>query len=118
MAVKLGNIAANSATIRVPAGDEEATVEYYPGRISDEMFLTLLSFQQELRVDSPTKFMDDFNFALVAILKGWDLVEDDGETVIPITLDKIKKIYFPFKMLVIGSVIRDINPESMVPGAK
>jgi len=116
MPVKLSNIAANSAVLKVPVGEsEEVTVEYYPGRISDEMFLTILFFQQELRVDSPRKFMDDFNAALVEIIKAWDLVEDDGSTIIPVTLDNVKKVYFPFKTLVISSIIREISPEAMVP---
>lgn len=107
MGVKLSNIAANSAVVKVPAGDEEVTVEYYPGRITDDMFLMVTTLQ-----DQGAELTNEVNSTLATLVKSWDLVEDDGVTPIPLTEDGLRRVYFPFKMRILNAVMSDISPEA------
>lgn len=114
MTVKLSDIASNHSTVKVAVGDEYVTINYYPGRITDEVFQTLVGFDH-LTAESAKSTLHDLNSTLVHLVESWDVVENDGETVIPLTLKRLASVYLPFKMQVLASIMADIRPEAVAP---
>jgi hypothetical protein len=115
MPVTLSRIAANTATVSIDfGGGDVLNVEYYPLRITTEMFAQMQGFAEANEATIMRKF-EEICQMLVTIVKSWDLLEDDGETQIPLTTERVKQISPVISMQIINAIGGDINPETIAP---
>lgn len=126
MPVSVGQIASNTAEVKVPVGDDFVTVKYAPGQITEETFQQLSSLSKlqnvsEDNISDISSIFQSLNEMLVDLIKSWDLTEEDGTTV-PLTVERLSgkvqgvpKIPLVFRLQVAGALIGDIRPEAMTP---
>lgn len=126
MPVSVGQIAANTAEVKVPAGEDFVTIKYAPGQITEETFQQLLSLSRlqnvsEDNIGDISSIFQSLNQMLVDLIKSWDLTEEDG-TGVPLTVERLSgkvagvvKIPLVFRLQVAGALIGDIRPEVMTP---
>ena len=128
MPVSVGQIAANTSEIKIPAGDDFVTIKYAPGRITEETFQQLLSLSKlqnvsEDNISDISSIFESLNQMLVDLIKYWDLTEEeDGKTVVPLTVERlsgkvpgVQKIPLVFRLQIARALIGDIRPEAMTP---
>lgn len=128
MPVSVGQIAANTAEVKVPVGDDFVTVKYAPGQITEETFQQLSSLSKlqnvsEDNISDISSIFESLNQMLVDLIKSWDLTEEeDGKTVVPLTVERlsgkvagVQKIPLVFRLQIAGALIGDIRPEAMTP---
>ena|SRR5260370_31392543 len=103
MPVTFNQIAANTATITVQiANVGPVTIQYYPNKLTDAYI-----------ADINTGNIDD-NHLLIALIKSWDIYEDDELTVM-FPIERISEFGYAFKMQVSQAIARDIRPEAIAP---
>lgn len=112
MPVTLAEIAANTSTVTVSFGDKSLSVEYHPLLITDEMLANLTGFAQLTEATALAKIRELAGI-LVDLIESWDLLENDGETPIPLTVPRLMKLSPVIKARVIQAMMEDINPETM-----
>lgn len=127
MPVSVGQIAANTSEIKIPVGDDFVTVKYAPGRITEETFqqmvnLSRLTDVNEGNISEIGTIFQSLNELLVDLIKEWDLTENDGKTVVPLTVERlsgkekgVQKIPLMFRMQIAGAIVGDIRPEALAP---
>lgn len=127
MPVSVGQIAANTAEVKIPVGDDFVTVKYAPGQITEETFqqLTSLSKLQNVSEDNIgdiSSIFQSLNQMLVDLIKSWDLTEEDGVTVVPLTVERLSgkvagvaKIPLTFRLQVVGAIMGDMRPNQIAP---
>ncbi len=130
MPVSVGQIASNTAEVKIPVGDDFVTVKYAPGQITEETFQQLSSLSKlqnvsEDNISDISSIFESLNQMLVDLIKSWDLTEEDCETVVPLTVERLSgkvqgvpKIPLVFRLQVAGALIGDIRPEAMTPQTK
>lgn len=119
MPVTLSQIAGNiaSITLKIQSGDtyNDFTVEYYPGKVTEETFSHLQAFDQ-INEGSIIKGFGSLNEVLSTLIKSWDLYEDNEQTIMyPITPDALKKLPIAFRINILQGIMSDIRPEAMMP---
>ena len=120
MPVSLSQIAANTATAEMEfEGGGTLNIVYYPLKITDEMLLQGQRFTAAGNDEAAvTGLMHDINTQLVDIVQSWDLLEDDGVTPIPLTVERLQRLSPVIKAMAIQAIIGSISPEAMAPKIK
>lgn len=113
----LTQVTRNAVTVEIEIGDYTINVEYYPLLITDKMFAQLQGFSSVAQASVLEKFAE-VNCMLVAIMKSWDLTEDDEITPIPITVERLKSLSPVIKLWLIQKITGNIDPESIAPQKK
>jgi len=115
MPVTLAHIAANTARATLDFGASGSlAIDYYPLLITDEMFVQLQSFASTSEAEAPGK-LADLNRMLVEVIQQWDLLEDDGQTVIPLTVERLTRLSPVIKAMVLQAILGSISPEALAP---
>jgi hypothetical protein len=118
MPITLARIAANTATVSIDfGGGNVLNVEYYPLRITTEMFAQMQGFAEANEATVMQKF-EEICAMLVTIVKSWDLLEDDEVTPVPLTVERVKRISPVITMQIISAIGQNINPETIAPQTK
>lgn len=105
---KLSNLAKNAAPFKIEFEDEEPlTGEYYPGRATDELFLSVAGFEN-FSAETTAETLHNFNSAIATLVKRWNLQNDD-ETVIPLTADALAGVYLPLKIRIFREIKFDMQ---------
>ena len=127
MPVSVGQIACNTAEIKIPAGDDFVTIKYAPGQITEETFQQLISLSRLSNVDEGNigeigTIFQSLNEMLVDLIKEWDLTELDEKTMVPLTVERLSgkekgkpKIPLMFRMQIAGAIVGDIRPNQLAP---
>jgi hypothetical protein len=115
MPITLNEIAANTATVTFQYGDKPITLVFYPGRITEKV-LTAGNFakrgEDAASIEAGVK---DFNDILATLIESWDVLENDGKTMIPIDADRFADIPLIFRTQVFQEIIGAFRPEMMAP---
>lgn len=105
---KLSNLAKNSAPFKIEfEGEEPLTGEYYPGRATDEMFLSIAGFEK-FTSETTKETLHNFNVAIATLVKSWNLQNDDG-TIIDLTPEALASVYLPLKILIFREIKLDMQ---------
>src|SRR5579875_2737968 len=115
MGVSLGQLATNSATVKVTYGNAEVSVDYYPSNVTENA-LTVMGTLQSAQNDAESMMagFKVFNETLVGLIKDWDLYEDDAQTQ-KVAIDAVRFQTLPlaFRGAVLGAILGDIRPEAL-----
>lgn len=105
---KLSNLARKSAKFKIEfEGEEPLNIEYYPGRASDELFLSVAGFE-DFTGKTAKATLYGFNSAIATLIKEWDLQNDD-ETIIDLTPEAVAKVYLPLKIKIFKEIKLDMQ---------
>jgi hypothetical protein len=111
MPVTLSKIARNTATVTLSFGEDQLAIEYYPLRITSEMMSVI--FDPSTTEQSIKAQLREYSETLASIIKSWDLLEDDGETPIALSTERIMQISPIIVLLVIRGIGADLRPEQI-----
>jgi hypothetical protein len=111
---KLSNLAKNKATLKIEFEDEDPLIiTYYPGRATDDLFLCYAGFE-EFSASTAKETVDGFNGALLSLIKEWNL-EDDDNTIIPLTPEGMHRTYWEIKTLIFSKIQLDMSSPNRKP---
>lgn len=107
MPVTLSKMAANTASVVIPVGEDSVTVTYYPSRVSEKVFGSLAVLADQSNTDFVAN-AHALNEVLVTLVASWDVLRDDGQPV-PITMEDLPDVPLTFRGLVVNSISEDIR---------
>lgn len=116
MPVTLNQIASSHASVTRHFKEGSLTIEYDPNLITEETFAQLNAFSKMSAAMSEADIFESFrtfNKLLVSLIRSWDLLENDGVTVVPITVERMAGVAIPIRLLAIEMITGDIRPEVM-----
>lgn len=99
MSITLANIATNEATVKVPVGDEDITIVYYPNRITKGV---IVQFDD---------LVNGICQVLPAVVKSWDLLDADG-SMFPLEPTRLEELGIPLLALINKAIAKDIYPKN------
>lgn len=111
MPVTLSQIAANTATVKLPVGDDAITIVYYPSFATDETYLLLENLQADDQTTTAETLLT-LNGLLLDLIKSWDLYENDGTSVVPLTKERFAGLQIGIKSEILQSIMSDMRPKS------
>lgn len=94
----LAQVAANSATVSLDWGGLNWNVEYRPSALTDAN-LTLIDASY-----------DSTNQAIVAIVKSWNLTENDDVTPFPLDVARLPEVPYMLKVSILQAIVSDARP--------
>jgi hypothetical protein len=109
MAVKLSHISAKCKSIQVMFDDDVLNIEYYPNKITEETFEQLNALSK-MKEDTISESFMSYNTTLVGLMKSWDMLDDDGVTVLPLTAEQMIKVGIVARGKILESIMEDIRP--------
>jgi len=99
------------AQISVRFMEEDISITYYPGKVTEEFIGASLALQSMEESTFLARF-HTFNQMLCEVIARWDVFEDDACTVMyELTPDKIQKLPWMFRADVSGAILSDMRPE-------
>ncbi len=103
MPVTFNQIAANTASVTIQVANVgPVTIVYYPNKVTD-------AYIAEMNAGN----VDD-NHLLIALIKSWDIYEDDDFTVM-FPIERIGEFGYAFKLQAIEAIGRNMRPEAIAP---
>jgi len=107
----LNQILGNSVTLSIPfEGGEPITITYLPGRITQEASVKLQAFADNVNALNLQEQFNGINAFIVDFLQSWDFMEDDGVTMVPITLERLPKLPVSIIQPIIEKITSDMLP--------
>lgn len=104
MAITVGAMARNCASVALQIGENTLTISYRPSMITDELIA---------RIDGG---MAERNNALASIITAWDFFEDAEQTImVPITAARMESIDIGLKAQISFAILRDMRPNLAKP---
>jgi hypothetical protein len=111
----LKQILGNTATVSIPFGADSLNVEYRPGKLTPEAIAKLQIFvgidNSVTQAAVQAKF-NEYDGMIVDLIASWDLLEDDGVTPIPITVERMFTLAASLPSIIVLAILGDINPNS------
>jgi hypothetical protein len=117
MPISIGNIAKSRATVTRHFDEGSLTIEYDPNMITEDWFARLQSFSTMTEATIAENFRS-FNETLLTLIKSWDLMEDDGKTVVPLTQERLSNLPIPIRYIALDMITGDFRPEQIAPQTK
>lgn len=111
MPVTLSQIAANTATVKLPVGDDAINIVYYPSFATDETYLLLENLQSDDQ-STITETLNTLNSLLLDLIKSWDLYENDGVTLVPLSKERFGGLQIGIKSEILQAIMSDMRPKS------
>jgi len=112
MPVSLSQILRNTARIEIPIGDDTLTIDYYPGKLTEDIYLKFVILQKVTNPEEALTSFREFNAILVELIKSWDLYADDEQSTLqPIDEEHMSQIPIELRMQIILSIMENIRPE-------
>ena len=102
-------IANNTASTTIAWGSLVISVDYFPSHITEKTIATAQSFN----IDDPVSAFGTVNELLVDLVKSWDLTEDDGTTMYPLSENRLADLPVMFRVQCLRDIIGAMRPESM-----
>lgn len=112
MSVKLSHISAKCKPIKIMFDEDALNIEYYPNKITEETFVQLNALSQ-MKEDTISESFNTYNETLVGLMKSWDLLDEDGITVLPLTSDQMIKVGIVVRGEILTAIMSDIRPNQM-----
>jgi len=115
----LKQILGNEVTIPVQfKGSEPLTITYLPDAITQETYARLQSFAGSVDGLTVQEQFAEINQVVVDFLLSWDLMEDDGVTPVPITVERLPKLPLAILKPIIEAITGDMDPNSQAVQAQ
>jgi hypothetical protein len=120
------NIAKASFTITITEEDEDGgertyqeqvNLKYHPGRITEKTMALAAAFNN-VPVDDVEAVLGGFkvfNDELVRLIKWWDVLENDRETMFPLDASRLGELSFTFRGQLLAAMVEDVRPEAVTP---
>jgi len=97
-------MAANTASVTIPIGDDTLTIVYYPNAITDNSVAQLDAGSEA------------FNETMPKIIKSWDAyVDKEQTTMLPVDSQSFANMGYTYKLQIMQAIIEDIRPNSTAP---
>ena len=109
----LKQILGNSATVAIPFGNDTLHVEYRPDKLTPEAIAKLQIFagiDNSTTVSMVADRFNEYDAMIISLIVSWDLLEDDGVTPIPITVERMFTLAASLPSVIILAILGDINP--------
>ncbi len=117
MPISIGNIAKSRASVTRHFEEGSLTIEYDPNMVTEDLYANLQSFSR-MSEDTIAMNFRDFNEVLLRLIKSWDLLGDDGVTMVPLTQERLSKLPIPIRYTALDMVMGDFRPEQIAPQTK
>lgn len=129
MPVTIGQLTSNTAkatfTVTITQEDpetgaehtfqEQVNLKYYPGRITEKTMALAKAYNEQSDLDTVLNGVMAFNHELVRLIKWWDVLENDGETMFPLDVKRLEELPFDFRGQLIASMAEGVSPEAVAP---
>jgi hypothetical protein len=109
----LDDILGNSAHVTLTFASGTLNVEYRPSFLSQETMAKLqilTSFTNDMQQEAALGKFREYDEMIVNLIASWDLLESDGVTVIPLTVERLLKLNFTIVVLVVRAILEDVGP--------
>jgi hypothetical protein len=106
------DIIGNSAKVSIPFGSESLNIEYRPDSVSQETLIKLQKFAGTTDLVSVQDQFNELDQVIIDLIASWDLLENDGVTVIPLTVERLLKLPVRIIGVVIEGIMGDMTPNS------
>src|SRR5579884_2429379 len=114
MPVTLSQIAANTASVTFPVGDETVTIVYYPAKVTEKTFAQLQLFTNMKDEDTILAGFEALNEVLIGLMKSWDVYEDTAMTqMYPLTQERLSELPIVVRLQVLGAITGSFSPEAL-----
>lgn len=110
----LHELTSGTATVNFSFGSIPVRVTYYPGKITEEFMGQVLALNN-MDEHTFTSTFKNFNATLCEVLESWDITEDDGKTMFPITPERVVKLPLQLRTWIAGEVMNDMRPNTEAP---
>ena len=111
MAITVSQIASNVATVTVAVDADTVTIQYFPGRVTEKT----LALADMFSSTTETTIVDNFklfNVELANLIKSWDVLENDGQTMFPLDASRFTELPLAFRVKAFMAIIGNIRPEA------
>ena len=110
MPVTFSEIVSDTAQVSFRFADNDITLTYHPGRVTEETFQ--LSFQfGEMDTSTFDATFKSFNQELSNLVSSWDVYIDEEKTqMYPLDADHLVKLPILFRVRVLQAILGDIRP--------
>lgn len=128
MPVTIGQLTSNVAhatfTVTITQEDEEGeahtyteqvNLKYYPGRITEKTMALANAYTAQDDLDTVLNGVMAFNHELVRLIKWWDVLENDGETMFPLDVKRLEELPFDFRGQLLAAMVEGVSPEAVTP---
>lgn len=104
-------IIGNSVSLSFDYSGDEIKAEYYPGHVTEEVVRV---FQAVENIKEETAFDDmaAFNATLAKLIKSWNVTEDDGTTMYPLTAARIADLPLHFRGTMAAQIMQAFRPKA------
>ena len=120
------NIAKASFTVTITEEDEDGTehtyqeqvnIKYHPGRITEKTIALANAFKNvsDDDVDAVLGGFKAFNDEIVRLIKWWDVLENDRQTMFPLESKRLEELSFNFRGQLLTAMVEDVRPEAVAP---
>ena len=111
MPISLQKMASNTASVTVRVGDDTATINYYPAKVTEKILF--MPFDDSSQTAMKASF-EDFNGDLANLIQSWDVYEDDAQTqLFPIDATRFAELPLDFRLKIYQAIVSDVRPEEM-----
>ena len=114
MPITLAKMASNTASVTLQIGEDTVTAIYYPSKITERTFAQL----QDFAAMTESRIIEGFgtlNDMLAHLIKEWDVLEDDNETMYPLDSKRLADLPLVFRTQLIYAIMQDLRPEDLAP---
>ena len=129
MPVTIGQLTSNTAkatfTVSITQEDpetgqehtyqEQVNIKYYPGRITEKTMALAKAYTAQDDLDTVLNGVMAFNHELVRLIKWWDVLEEDRETMFPLDVKRLEELPFDFRGQLLTAMAQGVSPEAQAP---
>ena len=114
MPISIGNIAKSRASVTRHFEEGSLTITYDPNMVTEDLYASLQSFSKMSEATIAENFRA-FNETLLTLIKSWDLLENDGQTMVPLTQERLSRLPIPIRYMALDMIMGDFRPEQIAP---
>lgn len=105
MPITTSQMANNNASVTFEYMGESVTLQYYPGRVTGTMLLTMSA---DIDQTSPSEDLARLNARLVDLIKEWDVLE--GDAMFPLDPTRMLELPLNFIKACLYAITNDMRP--------
>ncbi len=109
MTVTLEKLLSNTASVEVAYGEDTITLEYYPGKVTEETLATIGKLGKIKDEDAMVEGFHSLNVVLCSLIKSWDILA--GDDMFPITVENMLQLPIALRAKMSQAILRDFRPE-------
>ena len=114
MPITFQQMVSESATINFTYNDYPIKIVYFPGKLTEE-FVGAVIAMNAMDASTFNATFKTYNEQLCDVIESWDVLENDGVTMIPLTPERLAKLPFKFRAKLSQEIMGDMRPEASTP---